>query len=504
MRRFGMTCGLLVLACGLVAGDGELFSNALTLRLPCTVRSGPAGIKEVEIWSTVDSGTTWERAAVITDAAVALTVTVAVDGVYGFRTVVVGNNGKREAAPKTGDAPQLVYTIDTHAPVIKLLASAAGTTIKPGESVEVSWEISDPNLDPEATNVLFSDDGGGNWKIISEPGSMAGRHTVVGSVYVTPAVFKVAAGDRAGNRSVQVMAFSVAGEGAAAVPAAAPAGAPAPAPGTPAPAAAEVTEPARPPAPAGPAATAPASDGSQETLTIISAPGKEGFETIIEVESGYVAETAARDEGPAAGEMVILQEGERQIPTRRPEPAAPARPAATPAAPAAESAPAVPAREAVDGAAVAECDRAIEAEIFGNAEAAAKLYVNALKREPKYYRARKGLADLCLREGQYKAARQQYEAILQVNPDDVISRVNAAFCAYRLGDAAGAEREYKRILALNPGSVDCMWYLSKIYKDRAMMKDATYLWIRIVNTGPDDNKWFDFARNYLAIYAGRT
>ena len=159
--------------------------------------------------------------------------------------------------------------------------------------------------------------------------------------------------------------------------------------------------------------------------------------------------------------------------------------------------------EALDGRAVRMCRKAVDYEVFDNFKMARRLYLAALKREPKYYRARKGLADLYFRNGYYKQALKHFRVLTTVDPENTDIIIYFGFCLYKSGNPVKAERELKKVLHLDPGNVDCMWYLSKIYKESKKIDDAVYLWVKIKNMGPRNNKWYDFADSYLNIYSSR-
>ena len=159
--------------------------------------------------------------------------------------------------------------------------------------------------------------------------------------------------------------------------------------------------------------------------------------------------------------------------------------------------------EALDGQAVQFCRKAVDYEVFENFEMARKYYLMALKKEPKYYRARKGIADLYFRNSHFKYALKHFGVLATIDPENTDIRVFYGFCLYKTGSPAKAEQELKKVLHMEPGNVDCMWYLSKIYKESKKIDDAVYLWIKLKNIGPANNRWYDFADNYLNIYGSR-
>ena len=51
------------------------------------------GVRSVELWGTKDQGHTWSRWQIDADRQSPLDVQVDAEGTYGFRIVIVGNNG---------------------------------------------------------------------------------------------------------------------------------------------------------------------------------------------------------------------------------------------------------------------------------------------------------------------------------------------------------------------------------------------------------------------------
>jgi len=476
--------GVFFLAAVLSARAGEeiVYTNSRNIRLPCSIVCGPSGVKSVEIWVTEDGGKTWRKKAVRTLEEGTLSCWLKKDGRYGFRTVVTARNNRREPEPGSGEAPELEFVVDTVPPAIEFSCDKDAPVLAPGESTVLRWRISDAHLAPESCRMRFSIDGGRTWRAESKV-SPAGRKVFTASAAVKTAVFQVAAADRAGNTAVRVIAFSIRSR-------------PEEGKGVP-PKGKETGEEEKP---------GSSSSGKGRKITVIVdgqpreyylpsdeppaeeivSPVPSGEETeivIIDEKAGKGTKSSSpRPRGPGEGKAVPAEE-------KKPKAASPRPPA-----------PRVPV-DALDGKAVQYCRKAVDYEVFDDFARARTYYLAALKREPKYYRARRGLADLYFRHGYYRYALKHFKKLLLMDPENTDIMVYYGFCLYKAGSGKEAEKELKKVLAADPDNVDCLWYLSKIYKESKRIDEAVELWVRIKNLGPARNKWYDFADNYLTIYA---
>jgi Tfp pilus assembly protein PilF len=77
--------------------------------------------------------------------------------------------------------------------------------------------------------------------------------------------------------------------------------------------------------------------------------------------------------------------------------------------------------------------------------------------------------------GEYAAARQNFEAALQLQPDDAGLRYNVGQCCDRLGDAAGAERAYTACLQVAPEHAPCRHALCRLLVRDGRTPDAVRL-----------------------------
>lgn len=137
-------------------------------------------------------------------------VDVANDGIFLYTSrPVVG--GEVAQPPGVADAAQASVVVDTLPPTVEMLLPPEGFEAKAGETVNLSWVISDENLDDKPGVLTYSTDGGRSWNLVerglpaegglrwSAPGDMGG-----------PAVLRLAAADKAKNVGRTVRAVELA------------------------------------------------------------------------------------------------------------------------------------------------------------------------------------------------------------------------------------------------------------------------------------------------------
>ncbi len=511
MKTITLTSILFFLAgiCSLPGAEDVYYTSKKQFRLPCTVIAGPGGLKEIEIWVTGNGGGKWTKGAVRKTGQAGLVFAVKTDGTYGFRTVAVGKNELKEKEPESGDAPDLVYIVDTQKPSVEILSSKPSHVLDPGEPVRLQWVAADENIDKGTCIVSYSLDGGETWKTMAQ-GELKGIRTFNEPAVINHILFRVYAADKAGNEQTSIQAFFL-GTPVPGVQSSKPIP-PDPSEAT------EITfteedspegktgmkpvksEPEKPAETEKPVTVTADEAVTEQAVTLVDSDG--GFTNkVITIERTAVPDVSSEPSDPDVREenIIFLDRDPEPVKLNKPVPVKKEEKPAEITKPSA----AVRVEDAVDGKAVRDCDYAIEKEVFGDYSGAQNYYLRSLKREPKYYRARKGLAELYLRYEKYPQARREFESLLKINPDSRELRVSYALCLFKSGAILQAEKEFKKVLLMDPGNIDSMWYLSKLYKDNGKLKDAFYMWVQIRKRGPENNKWYAFAKNYISIYQSK-
>jgi hypothetical protein len=156
---------------------------------------GPAGIGKVELWGTRDGGRSWTSYGIDPDNRSPMSVTVAGEGLYGFRIVVESGTGLRGAPPQSGDEPEIWVGVDTIKPTARLTTADLS-----GGELTIHWEAADSLLAARPIALAYSQTPGGPWTTIAaglaNSGAFAWRldNRVPDRVYL-----RLEARDEAGN-----------------------------------------------------------------------------------------------------------------------------------------------------------------------------------------------------------------------------------------------------------------------------------------------------------------
>lgn len=170
-----LVIGLLVPVAGAPAqtsADVTLsYSPKLTFKIPFQTDPGPWRLREVQLWSSIDQGKTWQAAGTAAPEAGAFTFTADRDGLYYFTVRTMDRDGHLYPARMDNVRPGLKVIVDTHAPVVDL------RTLPPQRDgqASVTWDIHDDNLDL-ATIALDYRSGGGDWRPLHIDPAASGQH----------------------------------------------------------------------------------------------------------------------------------------------------------------------------------------------------------------------------------------------------------------------------------------------------------------------------------------
>lgn len=147
---------------------GPMLSSAGTVDLEVTADDGHGtGVETLLLWSTLDNGATWSPAGSV--SANSPLVFNSSTGRFGLMVTAVDKAGNESPKPKPGQAPQLVLTIDTRSPIVRLKTLVSGGHVKGGATVPVEWVAVGPSLVERPVSIFMSPDGGNTWaKIVSD------------------------------------------------------------------------------------------------------------------------------------------------------------------------------------------------------------------------------------------------------------------------------------------------------------------------------------------------
>ncbi|MGV3608084.1 MAG: hypothetical protein ACO1RA_16885 [Planctomycetaceae bacterium] len=159
----------------LPATESPRLTNSRRFTLDYDVESvGSEGIKEIELWGTTDNGLTWAKWGTDQDKISPMEVEVNNEATYGFRIVIVGNNGLEGNKPQRGDSADIYVGIDTTRPRCKITSAAYGTGADAGK-LDIRWEASDLHLGTRCVSLAYSDRVDGNFTPIAAGLENSGR-----------------------------------------------------------------------------------------------------------------------------------------------------------------------------------------------------------------------------------------------------------------------------------------------------------------------------------------
>lgn len=122
----------------------------------------------------------------------------------------------------------------------------------------------------------------------------------------------------------------------------------------------------------------------------------------------------------------------------------------------------------------ASLERAFEAYLAGDGEAAGQAYRAVLEHEPRNRDARLGLAAVAARAGRWAEAAEHYATLLASHPADTAAR--AAIVAIGEQDPARAESRLKALLRIEPEAAHLHFSLGNLYAAQSRWPEAQQSW----------------------------
>lgn len=161
-------------------------------------RQGPSGLGKVEVWATPDQGRTWQRVGEDREHRSPVVIAdLPGEGVYGIRLAATNGSGFGGKVPSAGDIPNTTIEVDMTSPVINSLSI---NPVAKNGALEIRWEVTDKNLNPEGINLFFSSQRTGPWQPLAFRVKNEGIHHWTLPANVPPQLFfRLEASDLAGN-----------------------------------------------------------------------------------------------------------------------------------------------------------------------------------------------------------------------------------------------------------------------------------------------------------------
>ncbi|MCU0719328.1 MAG: hypothetical protein MUC83_06475 [Pirellula sp.] len=172
-------------------------------------------VRTVELWGTADAGKTWDYWGDDPDRTSPFDIEVEEDGLFGFRMVIVGNNGLAQNRPKNGDDADAWVKVDTVPPKVRIQSALYGRGPEAG-SLIIEYLAIDPDFGDRPISLYYSSTSDGPWQEITSGLTNSGKYAWAANPNLPPEIFlKVKAIDAAGNLSEHTMDIPIKVQGIA-------------------------------------------------------------------------------------------------------------------------------------------------------------------------------------------------------------------------------------------------------------------------------------------------
>lgn len=161
----------------------------------------PRAVRRIELWATRDGGRNWYLLTVDPDAQSPVLASVAEEGLYGFRIVVVDASGAA-LPPQPGDRPDMWVAVDLTPPAVRILSATEGGGAEQGRLI-VAWEAVDAMLATRPISIFRSDRASGPWVAMASGLENTGSAAIPLDPRLPRVLFlRIEARDEAGNTGV--------------------------------------------------------------------------------------------------------------------------------------------------------------------------------------------------------------------------------------------------------------------------------------------------------------
>ncbi len=156
-------------------------------------------IADIELWGTDDRGNTWQKWGSDPDRESPFDVQVGDDGLYGFRMVIIGQNGMISNRPADGDPADMWINVDTKFPSVKITRALYGEGPDAGMLV-IDYSCDDENMHERPISLAYSERPAGPWSTIATGLKNTGIYLWKADPNLPQHVYlRIQAVDRAGN-----------------------------------------------------------------------------------------------------------------------------------------------------------------------------------------------------------------------------------------------------------------------------------------------------------------
>ena len=193
-----------------------LYSSSKAFSLDYDIENDPdAPISSVELWGTTDEGQTWQMWGQDPDRASPFDIQVEEEGLFGFRMIIVGNNGLASNRPRNGDNADAWIHVDTRQPQVKLTSALYGKGTEAGALV-IEYKASDAYFSERPITLSYSETPDGPWNNIASGVKNSGRYVWPADPSLPPTIYlRIEAHDAAGNLAVHCLEHPIEVQGLA-------------------------------------------------------------------------------------------------------------------------------------------------------------------------------------------------------------------------------------------------------------------------------------------------
>ena len=191
---------------------GPSSSGSFKFDIDYTVTDNESGVKNVELYYTVDGGTEWFYFGPDADLSSPIPFSAPAAKEVGLYIVATDKNGNKTPSPARGAMPMAYVTLDLEPPQVSILPpfTTSGEVIAMNNPVDIRWNASDANIKEGSTQIQLSRDGGATWTDLTFDREANGSWQWVPSVAGNNLLLKVSVSDLMGNIGTAVsMPFSV-------------------------------------------------------------------------------------------------------------------------------------------------------------------------------------------------------------------------------------------------------------------------------------------------------
>jgi hypothetical protein len=159
---------------------------------------GPSGVSAVELFVTEDGGKQWFTYGNDDDLRSPIQIDTHGEGTFGFAVRVRNGLGFADDAPQTGQAPEMVVTVDESLPVIELAQPVMRTD--GFGTIQLSWQVREQNPAGTPVRLEFAAAANGPWTPVFDwQYDQGGYQWGVRPGTPTQLYFRLLARDAAGN-----------------------------------------------------------------------------------------------------------------------------------------------------------------------------------------------------------------------------------------------------------------------------------------------------------------